>query len=60
MQTAQKRATRTSSDCRIPWNETPGIHEKMCTLLNMSNEHFEPLKFTKYEQGQFFRWVVIH
>ena len=45
---------RVSYETRIPKVETINLQEKLKSLLNMPITHMEPLKVTKYYQGNFF------
>ncbi|CAE8709427.1 unnamed protein product [Polarella glacialis] len=45
---------RTSSDCHIPYDETPGIQQRFSELLNMPVSHMEPLKVMRYRRGEHF------
>lgn len=51
----QKSKQRTSTEATMAFEEVPGIQQKISELLNMSLLHFEPLKVSRYEEGQEFK-----
>ena len=47
---------RTSSDVRLHYDEVADIQDRFSQLLSMPVSHFEPLKVSRYERGQFFKY----
>lgn len=46
--------SRTSSDSTVDWSEVVGLQTLFSDLLAMPTSHFEPLKVTKYREGEAF------
>ena len=47
---------RTSSEVRLDYEAVEDIQRRFSELLNMPTSHFEPLKVSRYERDQFFKF----